>query len=119
VKILFISRQLICLFLSINNLCNGYSLADEQIFAVNFKLIKSFNSYKEFFVILFQNFNQHKTYAEIARIERISAGDIHAIIKEEQARRKKYKDQQQQEEISSKAYKLFSEERHQYKSPSY
>src|ERR687890_357831 len=40
-------------------------------------------------------FNQHKTYAEIAEIERISARDIHAII--------------QEEEISSKAYELFSE----------
>jgi DNA-binding CsgD family transcriptional regulator len=54
-------------------------------------------------------FNQHKTYAEIAEIERISPRDIHAIIKEEQARRQKYKDQQRQEEVSSKAYKLFSE----------
>ena len=54
-------------------------------------------------------FNQHKTYAEIAEIEQISPRDIHAIIKEEEARRQKYKDQQQQEEISSKAYKLFSE----------
>jgi predicted DNA-binding protein YlxM (UPF0122 family) len=53
-------------------------------------------------------FNQHKTYAEIAEIERISPRDIHAIIKEEQARRQKYKDQQQQQEISSKAYELFS-----------
>jgi predicted HTH domain antitoxin len=36
-------------------------------------------------------FNQHKTYAEIAEIERISLRDIHAIIKEEIARRQKYK----------------------------
>ncbi len=50
-------------------------------------------------------FNQHKTYAEIAQIERMSPRDIHAIIKEEEARRQKYKDQ----ELSSKAYKLFSE----------
>ena len=54
-------------------------------------------------------FNQHKTYAEIAQIERISPRDIHAIIKEELARRQKHKQQQQQEEISSQAYKLFSE----------
>ena len=54
-------------------------------------------------------FNQHKTYAEIAQIERISPRDIHAIIKEEESRRQKHKDQQRQEEISSKAYKLFSE----------
>ena len=54
-------------------------------------------------------FNQHKTYAEIVQIERISPRDIHAIIKEEVSRRQKYKDQHQQEEISSKAYKLFSE----------
>jgi hypothetical protein len=54
-------------------------------------------------------FNQHKSYAEIAQIEHISPRDIHAIIKEEEARRQKYKDQHQQQEISSKAYKLFSE----------
>ncbi len=39
----------------------------------------------------------------------MSPRDIHGIIKEEEARRQRYKDQQQQEEISSKAYKLFSE----------
>jgi DNA-binding CsgD family transcriptional regulator len=50
-------------------------------------------------------FNQHKTYVEIAQIERISPRDIHAIIKEEIGRRQKHK----QQEISSKAYKLFSE----------
>jgi DNA repair exonuclease SbcCD ATPase subunit len=54
-------------------------------------------------------FNQRKTYAEIAEIERMSPRDINAIIKEEKARRQKYKDQQQQQEMSSKAYKLFSE----------
>jgi hypothetical protein len=54
-------------------------------------------------------FNQHKTYAEIAEIEHISPRDIHVIIKEEQTRRQKHKDQQQQEEMSSKAYKLFSD----------
>src|SRR5215212_698768 len=54
-------------------------------------------------------FNQHKTYAEITQIEKISPRDIYAIIKEEEARRQNYKDQQQQEEKSSKAYKLFSE----------
>src|SRR5215212_3609767 len=54
-------------------------------------------------------FNQHKTYAEIGQIEKISPRDIYAIIKEEEARRQNYKDQQQQEEKSSKAYKLFSE----------
>jgi hypothetical protein len=53
-------------------------------------------------------FNQHKTYAEIAQIEKISPRDIHAIIKEEEDRRQKHKDRQQQEEKSSKAYKLFS-----------
>ena len=56
-------------------------------------------------------FNQHKSYAEIAQIERISPRDIHAILNEEEDRRQKYKDQQQQEEISSKAYKLFSEKK--------
>jgi hypothetical protein len=49
-------------------------------------------------------FNQHKSYAEIAQIEHISPRDIHAIIKEEEARRQKYK----QQELSSKAYELFS-----------
>jgi predicted DNA-binding protein YlxM (UPF0122 family) len=53
-------------------------------------------------------FNQHKSYAEIAETEHISPRDIHAIIKEEQARRQKYK----QQEISAKAYKLFSEGKH-------
>jgi predicted DNA-binding protein YlxM (UPF0122 family) len=53
-------------------------------------------------------FNQHKTYAEIAEIEKISPRDIHAIIKEEDTRRQKHRDQQMQEEISSKSYKLFS-----------
>jgi hypothetical protein len=50
-------------------------------------------------------FNQHKTYAEIAEIERISPRDIHLIIKEEIARRQKHK----QEEQSAEANKLFSE----------
>lgn len=54
-------------------------------------------------------FNQHKTYAEIAEIERILPRDIHAIIKEQEARRQKYERQQQQVETSSKAYKLFSD----------
>jgi hypothetical protein len=42
---------------------------------------------------------------EIAKIERMSIRDISIILKEEEARRQKYK----QQEISSKAYKLFSE----------
>ena len=50
-------------------------------------------------------FNQHKTYAEIAQIERMSPRDIHSIIKEELARRQKHKDQ----ELSAEANKLFSE----------
>ena len=50
-------------------------------------------------------FNQHKTYAEIAQIEKMSPRDIHAILKEELARRQKHKDQQQ----SAEAYRLFSE----------
>jgi hypothetical protein len=54
-------------------------------------------------------YNQGKTTREIAKIERMSIRDISAILKEEESRRQKYKDQQQQEEISSKAYKLFSE----------
>ena len=54
-------------------------------------------------------YNQGKTTCEIAEIERMSIRDISAIIKEEESRRQKYKHQQQQEELSSKAYKLFSE----------
>jgi predicted HTH domain antitoxin len=54
-------------------------------------------------------FNQNKTYAEIAQIEKMSPRDIHAIVKEEESRRQNYQRQQQQEETSSKAYKLFSE----------
>jgi hypothetical protein len=50
-------------------------------------------------------FNQHKTYVEIAQIEHVSSRDIHAIIKEEQARQQKHK----QQEISTQAYQLFSE----------
>jgi hypothetical protein len=50
-------------------------------------------------------FNQHKTYAEIAQIEKMSPRDIHVIVNEEQARRQKHK----QQEISAQAYKLFSE----------
>jgi hypothetical protein len=38
----------------------------------------------------------------------MSRRDIHAIIKEEEARRLQHKHQQQQQEISSKAYELFS-----------
>jgi hypothetical protein len=52
-------------------------------------------------------YNQVKTTREIAKIERMSIRDISAIIKEEEARRQKYKDQ----ELSSKAYKLFSEKK--------
>jgi hypothetical protein len=54
-------------------------------------------------------FNQRKTYVQISEIERISPRDIHAIIKEEEARRQKYEDKQQEEGMSSKAYKLYSE----------
>ena len=54
-------------------------------------------------------FNQHKSYAEIAEIERMSPRDINAIIKEEEAKLQKYTHQQHQEELSAKAYKLFSE----------
>jgi len=50
-------------------------------------------------------FSQHKSYAEIAQIEKISPRDIHAIIKEEIARRQKHK----QQEISAQAYQLFSQ----------
>jgi hypothetical protein len=50
-------------------------------------------------------FNQHKSYAEIAQIKRMSIRNISATIKEEEARRQKCK----QQEISSQAYQLFSE----------
>jgi transposase len=50
-------------------------------------------------------YNQGKTTREIAKIERMSIRDISAILKEEEARRQKHK----QQELSSKAYKLFSE----------
>ena len=49
--------------------------------------------------------NQEKTTREIAEIERILLHDISAILKEEEARQEKNKEQ----ELSSKAYKLFSE----------
>jgi hypothetical protein len=49
-------------------------------------------------------FNQHKSYAEIAQIERMSPRDIHAIIKEEETRQQKHK----QQELSAEDYKLFS-----------
>jgi DNA-directed RNA polymerase specialized sigma subunit len=41
-------------------------------------------------------FKQHKSYVEIAEIERISPRDIHTIIKEEEARRLQHKHQQQE-----------------------
>ncbi len=56
-------------------------------------------------------YNQGKTTREIAKIERMSIRDISAIIKEEEARRQKYRHQQQHGEVSSKAYKLFSEKK--------
>jgi hypothetical protein len=56
-------------------------------------------------------YNQGKTMHEIAKTERMSIRDISAILKEEEARQQKHKDQQQQKEISSKAYKLFSEKK--------
>jgi hypothetical protein len=54
-------------------------------------------------------FNQHKSYAEIAQIEKMSPRDIHAIIKEEETRRQKHKDQQQHQEMFAKSFQLFSE----------
>jgi hypothetical protein len=53
------------------------------------------------------NYNQRKTIREIAQIVRMSIRDITAILKEEESRRAKLKDQ----EVSSKAYKLFSEKK--------
>ena len=53
-------------------------------------------------------FNQHKTYAEIAEIERMSPRDINAIINEEESiKRQKYK-HQQQSSLAAKAYELLS-----------
>src|SRR5215212_703877 len=52
-------------------------------------------------------FNQHKSYAEIAQIEKISPRDIYAIIKQEEARRQKYK----QQELSARGYELFNEKK--------
>jgi predicted transcriptional regulator len=56
-------------------------------------------------------FNEHKTYAEITQIMKMSPRDIHTIIKEEKTRLQIYNHEkhQQQGELSSKAYKLFSE----------
>ena len=50
-------------------------------------------------------FNQHKSYSEIAQIEKMSPRDISAIINEEEGRRLQHK----QQEISAQAYQLFSE----------
>jgi hypothetical protein len=52
-------------------------------------------------------YNQGKTTRDIAKIERVSIRDISSILKEEESKREKYKAQ----EISSKAYKLFSEKK--------
>ncbi|MDQ3971483.1 MAG: hypothetical protein M3227_07330 [Thermoproteota archaeon] len=52
-------------------------------------------------------YNQGKTTREIAEIERMSIRDISAILKEEESSRAKHKYQ----EVSSKAYKLFSEKK--------
>ena len=52
-------------------------------------------------------YNQGKTTREIAKKERASIRDISSVLKEEESKREKYKDQ----EISSKAYKLFSEKK--------
>jgi 5'-3' exonuclease len=56
-------------------------------------------------------YNQGKTTHEIAKTERMSIRDISAILKEEEAKQQKHKDQQQQKDLSSKAYKLFSEKK--------
>ena len=56
-------------------------------------------------------FGQHKTYAEIAEIERIAPRDIHIILEEEEkARQPKIERNKalKHQEISSKAYELFS-----------
>jgi len=56
-------------------------------------------------------YNQGKTTREIAKIERMSIRDISPTLKEEDLKRQRLKDQEQQEELSSKAYKLFSEKK--------
>jgi hypothetical protein len=53
--------------------------------------------------------NQGRTTPEVVKIERISIRDTSPILNEEELRQQKYKDQQEQKELSSKAYKLFSE----------
>jgi DNA-binding transcriptional regulator LsrR (DeoR family) len=52
-------------------------------------------------------YNQAKTTREIAKLERMSIRDISNILKEEESKQQKDK----QFEISSKAYKLFSEKK--------
>jgi predicted HTH domain antitoxin len=64
-------------------------------------------------------FNQHKTYAEIAEIERISLRDIHAIIKEEIARRQKYKHSNSDKNNLLKPTNYFLKVRHLLKWPSH
>ncbi len=54
-------------------------------------------------------YNQGKTTREIAKMERMSIRDISTIVKEEESKRQKYKHQQQRQELSSEAYRLFSE----------
>ncbi len=59
-------------------------------------------------------FTQHKTYAEIAQIEKIAPRDIHIILEEEKARQQKHdeiKERQQQQALSAKAYQLFYEKK--------
>ena len=54
-------------------------------------------------------YNQGKTTREIAKMERMSICDISTILKEEESKRQKYKHQQRRQELSSEAYRLFSE----------
>jgi hypothetical protein len=53
------------------------------------------------------HYNQGKTTRDIAKIERVSIRDISSVLKEEESKQEKYKHQ----ELSSKAYKLFSEKK--------
>jgi transposase len=59
-------------------------------------------------------YSQGKTYRQIAEVVRISPNDIHAILKkkeEEKNNSSVTNYQKQRQELSSKAYKLFSEKK--------
>ena len=56
-------------------------------------------------------FSEHKTYAEIAEIERISPRDIKSILLEEESKQRQHENdelEKQERDLSTKAYQLFS-----------